>query len=138
MTDAVATVRDRLLSIGAVTALASTRVYSETLPQTPVFPLVLVERVDAVERSHFRGGNDLIMTRVQVTSVALSRAAAVALDAAVQGDGATTGLTNWSGTVGSPSVLVRWMEPAIVVEGYDPADRRQYRINRDYKVHHQR
>lgn len=138
MVDPVATVRDRLLSIGAVTSIVGTRIYSETIPQTPTFPLVLVERVDAVERSHLRGGNDLLMTRVQITSVALIRAAAVALDSAVQGDGATTGLSNWSGTVGSPSAHVLWTEPSVVVEGYDPADRRQYRINRDYKVHHRR
>lgn len=138
MVDAVATVRDKLLSMSAVTAIVVARIYSETVPQTPVFPLVLVERVDAVEGSHLRGGNTLMMTEVQVTSVALSRAAAVALDAAVQGDGATTGLTNFSGTVGSPSVSVRWMKPSIVVEGYDPADRRQYRINRRYEVHHLR
>lgn len=138
MADAVATVRDRLLTITAVTALAGTRVWSATLPQSPVFPAVLVQQVSEVQTSHLRGGDDVMMTRVQVTSIALSRAAAVALDAAVQGDGATTGLNNWAGSVGSPSATVRWMEPAGAREGYDPVELKQYRINRDYKVHHQR
>lgn len=138
MADAVATVRDRLLSISAVTAITTTtRIYSGILPQSPVFPAVLVQRVSDVQTSHLRGGNNLMMTRVQVTSIALSRAAAVALDHAVQGDGATTGLNNWSGTTGSPGIRVQWAEPAVATETYASGELKQFRIDRDYKVHHE-
>lgn len=138
MSDAQAAVRDRLLAISAVTALAGTRIYTGHLPQSPTLPAVFVERVGEVQYFHLRGGERLRMTRVQVTSVALSRAASVALDEAVEGDGSGSGLSNWSGSVGSPSVTVRWMEPAGVDEGYDPGELRQYRVSRDYRVHHTR
>lgn len=136
MTDVVSTVRNRLLTIASVTALAGSRVYAQTLPQSPTLPAVLVELVSEVQASHLRGGEQMRTTRVQVTSVALSRAAAVALDAAAQGDGAGSGLSHWSGSIGSPSVTVRWTEPAGVREGYDPHELRQYRISRDYMVRH--
>lgn len=136
MSDAAATVRDRLLTVSAVTALASTRIYTGHLPQSPVLPAVLVQRVGEVQASHLRGGQALRVTLVQVTSIADSRAAAVAVDAAVEGDGAGSGLAHWSGSVGSPSITVRWMEPSGVREGYDPGELRQYRVSRDYRVHH--
>ena len=135
MSDAASVVRTRLLSVSAVTALASTRIYTGQLPQSPTLPAVLVERVSEVQPSHLRGSQGLQMVRVQVTSVASSRATAVALDAAVDGDGAGSGLGNWTGVVGSPGVAVRWMEPAGVREGYDPDELQQYRVNRDYQVH---
>lgn len=134
--DVVATLRDRVLMIGAVTALASTRVYASHLPQSPTFPAVLLERVDEVQHSQLRGGSTLRMTRVQVTSIATNRAQAVALDAAVDGDGAGSGVSYWTGTMGSPSVDVRVCEPAGVREMYDPGVLRQYRILRDFRVHH--
>lgn len=136
MSDAVATVRDRLLTVSAVTTLVGARVYAGFLPQSPTLPAVLVQRVGEVQASHLRGGQQVRMTRVQVTSVAASRASAVAVDAAIEGDGAGSGLSHWSGSVGSPAVTVRWTEPAGVREGYDPGELRQYRIDRDYRVHH--
>jgi hypothetical protein len=136
VSDAVATVRDRLLAVTAVTDLVSTRIYAGFLPQSPTLPAVLVQRVGEVQTSHLRGGQQLRVTRVQVTSVAPSRAAAVAVDEAVEGDGAGSGLSHWSGSTGSPAVTVRWTEPAGVREGYDPGELRQYRIDRDYRVHH--
>ena len=136
MSDAVATVRDRLLAVSAVTDLVSTRVYAGFLPQSPTLPAVLVQRVGEVQTAHLRGGQQLRPTRVQVTSVATSRAGAVAVDEAIEGDGAGSGLSHWSGSTGSPAVTVRWTEPAGVREGYDPGELRQYRIDRDYRVHH--
>lgn len=136
MSDAVAVVRDRLLAVSAVTDLVSSRIYAGFLPQSPTLPAVLVQRVGEVQTAHFRGGEQMRVTRVQVTSIATSRASAVAVDTAVEGDGAGSGLSHWSGSVGSPAVTVRWTEPAGVREDYDPDELRQYRINRDYRVHH--
>lgn len=136
MSDAVAVVRDRLLAVSGVTDLVSTRIYAGFLPQSPTLPAVLVQRVGEVQTAHLRGGEQMRVTRVQVTSIATSRASAVAVDAAVEGDGAGSGLSHWSGSVGSPAVTVRWTEPAGVREDYDPDELRQYRITRDYRVHH--
>lgn len=136
MTDAAATVRARLLSIAAVTALVGTRVYTMHLPQSPVLPAVLVERVGDVRYEHLRGGERLQMTRVQVTSVANDRATAVAVEAAVDGDNAGSGLAHWRGTVGSPSIEVRWCQPQDVREDYVAGELRQYRVSRDYRVFH--
>lgn len=136
MTDAVATLRDRLLSLTAVTSLVVARVYTGRLPQSFDLPALLLQRVGEVQFGHLRGGATLRMTRVQVTSIAATRAGAVALDAAVEGDGAGSGLAYWSGSVGSPSVDVRLCEPAGVRESYEAGERRQDRIQRDYRVHH--
>jgi hypothetical protein len=136
VSDAAAVIRDRLLDISAVTSLVSTRIYTQHLPQSPVLPAVLIERVDEMQTSHLRGGNSLVVTRIQVTSVASSRAAAAAVDEAIQGDNAGSALAHWSGTEGSPGTPVRWVQPFGAHEGYDPDELRQYRIHRDFRVHH--
>jgi hypothetical protein len=136
VSDAAAVVRDRLLNVAAVTALVSTRIYTQNLPQSVTLPAVLVERVDESQASHLRGGSSLMVTRVQVSSVAATRAAAEAVDAAIQGDRAGSALSHWAGTAGSPGTPVRWVQPFGAHEDYDPDELRQYRINRDFRVHH--
>lgn len=136
MSDAAALVRDRLLAIAAVTALVGSRVTTGQLPQSTDLPAVLVEVVDDVPAAHLRGGNSLVPTRVQVTAVANSRAEAVAVATAVFGDGAGGGLANWRGTAGSPGTPVRWVKALGKREGYDPDELRQYRVSRDFMVHH--
>lgn len=134
--DVLATVRNRLLAIDALRALVSTRVYTSHLPQSPTLPAVVLMRVQEQQSGHLRGGEQLRRTRVQVTSLGQSREMAVAVDTAVQGDGAGSGLSYWRGTMGSPSAEVRGCFPEGVQEFYDPAELRQYRINRDYWVVH--
>jgi hypothetical protein len=136
MNDAVALARLRILSLAAVTALVSTKVYGGMLEQSVVPPAVLVQRVGEVARGHLRGGNRLWITRIQVTSVAMSRSAAVTLDQAIYGDGAGSGLAFWIGGIGSPAVDVRLCDPAGVVEDYVAGELRQWRVLRDYLVHH--
>jgi hypothetical protein len=136
--EAAATVRLRLLDIGAVTSLVGARVTTGQIPQSTPLPAIFVQRVGEVQRSHLRGGESMIMVRVQVTSLAVTRAGVVDLDEAVQGNGATTGLSNWAGTVGSPSVAVRWMQPAGVDEKFESGAQQRYRVDRDYLVHYRR
>lgn len=136
MIDAVAAGRQRILAIDAARAIVSTKVYSGVLEQSVVPPAVLVQRVDSVSGGHLRGGNDLWATRIQVTSVAATRAAAVALDLAIYGDGAGSGLAYWHGGFGSPAVEVRLVEPAAVTEDYLAGELKQYRVLRDYVMHH--
>lgn len=56
---------DRLLATGAVTALASTRIYALKLPQDPVTPAVRVQLIDEPTEYHLRGEDDLSRARVQ-------------------------------------------------------------------------
>jgi hypothetical protein len=134
--DAVATCRLRIMSIAAVKALVSSRVYSEVAVQSVALPAVLVQRVSEQGSGHLRGGNNLWMTRLQVTSVAATRAAAVALDLAIYGDNAGSGLAFWHGGLGSPAVEVRLVEPVGTTEEYLAAELKQYRVARDYRMQH--
>jgi hypothetical protein len=136
MTDAAALVRLRLLAISAVTALVGTRVTAGQFQQSTALPAIAVEFVDDIPSSHFRGGNSLKPTRVQVTCIAETRAAAMAVASAAYGDEAGSGLANWVGDLGSPSVPVSWIKALGAREGYDPDELRQYRVQRDYMVHH--
>lgn len=136
MSDAVALVRERLLGLAPVTALVGTRVYSGIFPQSLVPPAVLVQRVGEVQYSHLRGGNLLRMTRVQITSYASTRAEAEAVDEAVEGDGGGSGLSFWHGGIGSPETQVSLSDPAGVVEDFMGWELKDFRIIRDYRIHH--
>ena len=132
----------RLEAISAVTALVSTRIYQGILPEHARFPAIRVQRISENEFMHMRGTSAIYRTRVQVDSISNAAdaiGAAQALDAAVHGDGASTGLVGWRGTVslgGSPEVTVEitGVLPAGVREEYDPDDLRQYRVMRDVFV----
>ena len=133
--DVVATVRTRILMIDAVRALVSNRVYTGQAPQSPTYPHVVVNGPpEGMVDGHLRGGGRR-QTRITVTSVAQSRDLAAAVDAAIQGDNAGSGLNFWRGTMGSPSAAIDGCFPDQAVPFYDPAELRQYRINRDYWVH---
>jgi hypothetical protein len=135
--DVIATIRQRLLSIDALRTLVAGRVHSGQLPQSPALPAVVVQLIPSeVQSGHLRGGVSPRRSRVQVTSVAQSLELAVAVDAAVQGDNAGSGLSYWRGTMGSPSADVRGAFPDTVTGFWDPGELRQYRLNRDYWVHH--
>lgn len=136
MIDAVATGRLRILGIDAVRALVETRVYAGVLEQSVTLPAAVVQRVSESSTGHLRGGSNLWATRLQVTSVAATRAAAVALDLAIYGDNAGGGLAFWHGGLGSPAVEVRLVEPAGTTEEYHAAELKQFRVARDYVMHH--
>lgn len=140
MTVATAIV-ERLLSLSAVTALVSTRIRVMKLRQTDVLPAIKVQRVGETEQMHLRGSVGLFRSRVQVDSVALESsgadpyASATAVDDAVHGDGAGSGLCGWSGEIGSPAFQIAAILPDGVVESYD-LDSKQVRMIRDYIVWH--
>jgi len=137
MSDAVALVRLRLLETAPVTALVSTRVYAGILPQSPTFPTVHVETVGGFETSHLRGGNQVKMTRVQVTATATTRAQGVAIHEAIAGDDAGSALAYWRGGIGSPAVQVSLCEPVgDPREDYEAGELKLFRVQRDFRVHH--
>jgi hypothetical protein len=129
-------IRDLLLSFAPVRAIVGTRIYVLRLPQSPTLPAIRLQRIDANEELHLRGPSGIQVARVQVDSVSLSGTQAETLDAAVHGDGVTTGLRAWRGFVdGSPgSFEILVIRPAGVREGYDALELKQYKVMRDYMV----
>jgi hypothetical protein len=128
-------VRDRILAVSAATGLVGARVYTDLLPQSPTLPAVRVQRIDEFESAHLRGAGGPYRARVQVDAVATTLAGAFALDAAMHGDGAGSGLSGWSGnTSGSPAIWVWSILPIDVRDDYDAEELRQFRVMRDYWV----
>lgn len=131
--------RELLLTFSDVTAIVGSRIYRLRLPQTPTLPAIRLQRIDANEELHLRGPSGIQVARVQVDSVALSGPDAERLDAAVHGDGVTTGLRAWKGMIGgggSPADTfeIRLIRPAGVREGYDALELKQYKVMRDFLV----
>lgn len=131
-------VRARLLAQSGVTALVASRIYAQTLPQSPTLPAVRLQVISEDEALHLRGTNGLLRTRVQVDSIAEVtsgsdvRADATAVDAAVHGDGANSGLCAYTGVSGG--IHIESVLPADRREGYDAEELRQYVVSRDYYV----
>lgn len=127
-------VRERILDLGAVTAIVGQRVTNALSHQSSVPPFVRVQEIDELEGAHLRGADGVFRARVQVDSVALSKAAADDLDAAIKGDGAGSGLAFWSGSLGSPAFVVDVIRPDNKRDFYEPEELRQHRVSRDYIV----
>jgi hypothetical protein len=121
-------VRTRILSLAAVTAIVGARVYMLTFPQRVVLPAVRVQRIIDFEPMQLRGTDGSIVARVQVDAVALTREAAVALDEAIAGDGAGSGLIGWKTSV------VQFVRSRLTREAFDPLDLNQFKVMRDYEV----
>jgi len=130
-------VRVRVLALASVTAIVGSRVYLGQFPQEGQVPSVRIQRIDELEGTHLRGAGGPYRARVQVDSVAVTLAAAFALDAAMHGDGAGSGLSGWAGTLGSPSVRVLSILPSDVREVFDAEEFRVWRVMRDYIVSYQ-
>ena len=132
-------VRERLLDCAAVTALVSTRVWKDVLPQKPTLPAIRVTRISQVEPMHMRGPVGVNVARVQVDSIATTKASAEAIDEAVNGDGlgaGATGARGWVGSLGSPAFDICAVLPAGVHDSYTDAEFRQWRVTRDFMVHY--
>jgi hypothetical protein len=139
-------IADRLASLPSVYALVG----GSTEPRIRVMKLrqgeaqaggIRVQRISEVEPMHLRGSVGTFQARVQVDSYAPEAsgqdayANAAAIDAAVHGDGAGSGLCGFSGGIGSPAFVIDAIIPVDVREDYDPEELRVVRIMREYMVH---
>lgn len=133
----------RVESLTPVAALVGSRVYLETLPQSPTFPAIRVTLIDDGEPQQLRGPEGLARARVQIdhyveaTSGVDAYSAGVALEAAVHGDGlgpAASGIAGWSGRIGSPSPGIQNCAPQTRIAHYDAGARRVLTMTRDYLV----
>jgi hypothetical protein len=125
----------RLEAVTAITALVSTRIYQGVFPQSPVLPAVRVQHIGEVRRQHLRGDAGVVVSRVQVDSVADGGnpiTDAQAVDAAIVGDASGTALLGFKGDSGG--VFIHNVEPAGEREFFDGEELRQYRVIRDVLV----
>lgn len=132
--------RTRLLAVTALTALVGPRVYTLTFPEHGIWPAVRLQQIGEVQVMHLRGTSGLVSARLQVDAVADAAspdpyASADAVSLAAHGDlvaGVATGLVGFAGTVGS--VVIVGILPLDRREVYDPEERRQVMVSRDYWV----
>jgi len=132
----------RLLALSAVTALVSTRVYLDKLPQSPTYPCIRVTLVSEQGSGHLRGADALKPALVQVDAFAREvsgvdpYAMVNAVAAAVHGDDAGSGLSGWAGDVGgSPASHVQGCQRIDRRRSYDPDELRVITMSQDYQVH---
>jgi hypothetical protein len=129
----------RLLSLTAVTDLVGTRIRNMRLRQGEAQERAIrVQRISETQEMHLRGAVNGFRSRVQVDSYAPEASgvdpylAAAAIDAAVHGDGAGSGLCGFAGAVGGDGFVFTSILPDGVREEYDPEEQRVVRISRDY------
>jgi hypothetical protein len=125
----------RLEAVTAVTDLVSTRIYQGVFPQHLTCPAIRVQHIGEVRRQHLRGDAGVIVSRVQVDSVADSSnpiTDAQAVDAAIVGDASGSALLGFKGDSGG--VFIHNVEPGGERELFDGEELRQYRVIRDLLV----
>ncbi len=132
-------VKAALATLTPVTTLVSGRIFAGYLPQAPntaQLPAVLVQQVSDVQDPHLRGTSAMRMARIQIDCVAVTMAAARALEQAILGDytgGAPTGLR---GFVGAVSGVMFYQ---VIADNYFERIETeeliyQKRVTRDYRV----
>lgn len=135
--------RTRVLAITAVSAIASTRVWIEKLPEHPVYPCVRVALVSDVVGQHLRGPDGLQVARVQLDACARDGdvySAAAELEAAIYGNGlgaSASGLFGWVGLLGSPAVEFKNVSAGPRLVRFDPEEKRVLTMTRDYFIRYQ-
>lgn len=133
-------VRARLLTLTALTALVSTRIYLDKLPQSPTYPCVRVSLVDELSDYHLRGGEGVRRARVQVDAFAREvsgvdpYALAVTVADVIHGEDDGTGLSGWAGGIGSPAFQVFGIFRIDRRRSYDPEELRVLTMSQDYQV----
>lgn len=137
----VPAIRTKILTLSAVTAIASTRVWSLAFPTNATFPAVRITEIDKVEVMHLRGPQGFWRARVQIDCAAGKESSdpygtARSLAAAVRGNftgGGPTGLLGWSGT--SAGVDITGVEHVDTREFFEGDERNVATVSADYYVY---
>lgn len=130
----MASVEERLFSrlsghVG-LSALVGTRVYPVVAPQSPTYPLVLVQRVSGV-REHAMGADPgTSHSRFQVKSVGATYSSAHATSVQVR-----AALQRWMPTTGTPEVHDVMIDNEIHL--YEAEGNGAHHIVQDFMVHHE-
>ncbi len=114
--DLLEAVRDRLLSLTALTTLVEQRVYQNVIPQREVRPSVKLDRISEDAPQHLRGPMAPQTTRVQTCAYVTVKGSTdpfgdvAAVGAAIHGDGLgreASGLFGFSGDIGDSPAEIR-------------------------------
>jgi hypothetical protein len=130
----------RLLALSTVTALVSTRVHLDKLPQTPTYPCIRVQNISDTTGAHLRGSDGIGKARIQVDAFAKElsgvnpKALADTVAAAVRGPGDGSALFGWQGGIGSPAFTVLSCLLEEKHESYDPEELRVVTVSQDFMV----
>lgn len=127
-------IREYLLDQAAVTALVSTRIYLDKLPQSPTYPALRVMLISDPKDYHLRGEDGLSRARIQVDAYQDERAAdpysaatvGAAVHAALSGTRFDTGE--------SPGITVTGIFRVARRRSFEPAELRLLRISQDFYV----
>jgi hypothetical protein len=139
----VEAVRTRLLSVVPVTTLVGTRIYQLITPQSPTYPLIRLQEVDARPDDTVDGETGILIVRVQIDAIAQrvsggdTHSEATALADAIRGNGlfsAPSGLQHWRGDIGSPAYTVKGIHLIDRADRYEPEELRLVSIRQDYRV----
>jgi hypothetical protein len=133
-------VRQRLIVLPAVLAIAGDRIFTTTFPQNPTFPAVRLADVSDVTTHHLRGGGGSWRKRVQIDAAAGPesidpKGTARALAAAIRGDfknGVATGLLGFAGVV--DGVAITAIRLAGVATIFVAEELQQVMVSTDYIV----
>lgn len=141
-------IRDRVAGLSPVTALASSRVYLDQMPQSPQYPCVRVQLVDDLSAYHLRGPNGRGTARVQVDAFSKKASGvdpyqgASDLADAINGNGLganASGLSGFVGTIGgSPGVEILGCFTIDRRRQFDPDELNVVTVSQDYRVEYQR
>lgn len=130
----------RLASLVAVTALVSTRIYLDKLPQEPTYPCVRVQLIDEQEEYHLRGGSATKRARIQIDAFAKEQsgvspyALAATVADAIHGDDAGSAMSGWVGLIASPALEILAALRVDRRRSYDPDELRVVTMSQDYQV----
>lgn len=136
----VAATKALIVSFPAFNALAGERAYALKLPQDPVLPAARLQQVSEIVQRHLRGRSSVRVARIQVDVYAQEgsgnpyQTAHSVMDA-IYGEfdaGVVTGLAGFSGDVGSPPFHIDEIAASSFTETYDPLERRQVIVSRDF------
>ena len=133
----VAAVVTRIESLAAVVALAGSRISATHIDQDSEMPAVGVYLVGKIWGQHLRGPDNIKTARIQVDSVATTKAEADELAIAVRGDGLgpqATGLLGFKGRLLSPGFEFEAVRFGGERESYEAPPVRQYRVQIDYLI----
>lgn len=137
-------IAERVADLAPVVAIVGARVYLDRLPQSPLYPCVLVQLVDDIRAYHLRGPNGSQTSRVQVDALAKKVSGAYpyqaasdladAIDGDGRGDGAS-GLSGFLGTIGgSPGLEILGCFTIDRRRQYDPDELLVVTVSQDYLV----
>ena len=105
MSDVVAAVRSKLAATGTVTALVSTRLYYDNLPQNATMPAIVIEQTGIDNVRHLTASISLVRKTVAIHCFATTHASAVAT-----GDAVEAALEFSTGTWGTLKVKRAYVE----------------------------